>query len=161
MWGDRKLFPLKTHHMTNRQTASPDTQTLAPVSGLERDDFQITPFMALAVSLIYMLTADGEIDDHESSQLQAVVGNHNELLDISFIYAEENSVEEFIKAIANRVTDLQGLKSPLYSLVSNATQQDETKIDPLVNEFVKSFQKLLNKQKQDLQTWQTEQKEVY
>lgn len=97
MWGDRKLFPLKTHDMTNRQTASPDTQTLAPVSGLERDDFQITPFMALAVSLIYMLTADGEIDDHESSQLQAVVGNHNELLDISFIYAEENSVEQFLK----------------------------------------------------------------
>jgi uncharacterized tellurite resistance protein B-like protein len=97
MWGDRKLFALKTHDMTNRQTASPDTQTLAPVSGLERDDFQITPFMALAVSLIYMLTADGEIDDHESSQLQAVVGNHNELLDISFIYAEENSVEQFLK----------------------------------------------------------------
>ncbi|QEI41539.1 hypothetical protein BMF77_02130 [Dolichospermum sp. UHCC 0315A] len=81
--------------------------------------------------------------------------------DINF-FAEEvkPTVEEFIKAIANRVTDLQGLNSPLNSLVSNVDQQDYTKIDPLVNEFVKSFQKLLNKQKQDLQTWQTEQKEV-
>ena len=81
--------------------------------------------------------------------------------DINF-FAEEvkPTVEEFIKAIANRVTDLQGLNSPLNSLVSNVDQQDYTKIDPLVKEFVKSFQKLLNKQKQDLQTWQTEQKEV-
>lgn len=58
---------------------------------------EITPFMALAVALIYMLTADGAIDDHESSQLQAVVGGHNELLDISIAYAEENSVEQFLK----------------------------------------------------------------
>ncbi|MBE9237833.1 hypothetical protein IQ227_17810, partial [Anabaena aphanizomenioides LEGE 00250] len=81
--------------------------------------------------------------------------------DINF-FAEEvkPTVEEFIKAIANRVTDLQGLNSPLNSLFSNVAQQDYTKIDPLVNEFVKSFQKLLNKQKQDLETWQTEQKEV-
>ena len=81
--------------------------------------------------------------------------------DINF-FAEEvkPTVEEFIKAIANRVADLQGLNSPLNSLVPNVDQQDYTKIDPLVKEFVKSFQKLLNKQKQDLQTWQTEQKEV-
>ncbi|MFM7406581.1 MAG: lectin-like protein, partial [Cuspidothrix sp.] len=81
--------------------------------------------------------------------------------DINF-FAEEvkPTVEEFIKAISNRFTDLQGLNSPLNSLVSNVAQQDYTKIDPLVNEFVKSFQKLLNKQKQDLQTWQTEQKTV-
>ncbi|NCW93044.1 MAG: TerB family tellurite resistance protein, partial [Actinobacteria bacterium] len=84
--------------MNDRLAAKPESglpaAVAAPVKG---GGFQITPFMALAVSLIYMLTADGEIDDHESSQLQAVVGGHNELLDISIAYAEENSVEQFLK----------------------------------------------------------------
>jgi hypothetical protein len=81
--------------------------------------------------------------------------------DINF-FAEQvkPTVEEFIKTIANRLTDLQVLNSPLSSLVSNVAQQDYTKVDQLVNEFVKSFQKLLDKQREYLQTWQTEQKEV-
>ena len=81
-----------------RKPAKPDTEVPVPVPVPGRgEDFHITPFMALAVALIYMLTADGEIDEHESSQLQAVVGSHNELLDIAFVYAEENSVEQFLK----------------------------------------------------------------
>ncbi len=95
---DLRVFPIKTGTMNKSITAKSDTETPASVSASGRsDDFQITPFMALAVALIYMLTADGEIDEHESSQLQAVVGSHNELLDIAFIYAEENSVEQFLK----------------------------------------------------------------
>ena len=84
--------------MNKRKTAKSDTEAPVPVSVPGRgEDFQITPFMALAVALIYMLTADGAIDEHESSQLQAVVGSHKELLDIAFAYAEENSVEQFLK----------------------------------------------------------------
>jgi len=97
MRGNSARLPYTTQGMTN-PSVTPDKKMPAEGKAGGRDgDFQITPFMALAVSMIYMLTADGEIDDHESSQLQAVVGNHNELLDMSFIYAEENSVEEFIK----------------------------------------------------------------
>ena len=98
MWGDLHALSLKTIAMNNRKSAKSDTEVSVPVSVPGRSgDFQITPFMALAVALIYMLTADGEIDEHESSQLQAVVGNHHELLDIAFTYAEENSVEQFLK----------------------------------------------------------------
>ena len=60
------------------------------------NNFQLTPFLALVVSLIYMLTADGEIDDHESSQLQAVVGDHAELLEIAIEYAEDTRIEDFL-----------------------------------------------------------------
>jgi uncharacterized tellurite resistance protein B-like protein len=91
-------FRLQTNSMNKRKTAKSDTEAPVPVSVPGRgEDFQITPFMALAVALIYMLTADGAIDEHESSQLQAVVGSHKELLDIAFAYAEENSVEQFLK----------------------------------------------------------------
>ena len=96
--GDLHAFPLTTNSMNKRKTAKSDTEAPVPVSVPGRgEDFQITPFMALAVALIYMLTADGAIDEHESSQLQAVVGSHKELLDIAFAYAEENSVEQFLK----------------------------------------------------------------
>ena len=62
--------------MNMRKPAKPDTVVPVPVPVPGRgEDFHITPFMALAVALIYMLTADGEIDEHESSQLQAVVGS--------------------------------------------------------------------------------------
>ena len=96
--GDLHAFSLTTNGMNMRKPAKPDTEVPVPVPVPGRgEDFHITPFMALAVALIYMLTADGEIDEHESSQLQAVVGSHNELLDIAFVYAEENSVEQFLK----------------------------------------------------------------
>ena len=60
-------------------------------------NFQMTPFLALVVSLIYMLSADGEIDDHESSQLQAVVGDHADLLEIAVEYAQNTDVSEFLQ----------------------------------------------------------------
>jgi len=60
------------------------------------NNFQLTPFLALVVSLIYMLTEDGEIDDHESSQLQAVVGDHAELLEIAIEYAQDTRIEDFL-----------------------------------------------------------------
>jgi uncharacterized tellurite resistance protein B-like protein len=79
-------------------TATSDTGIAAPSNlAHQLGACEITPFMALAVALIYMLTADGAIDDHESSQLQAVVGSHSELLDMAFAYAEENAVEQFLK----------------------------------------------------------------
>ena len=79
-------------------TATSDTGIAVPSTlAHQLGACEITPFMALAVALIYMLTADGAIDDHESSQLQAVVGSHSELLDMAFAYAEENTVEQFLK----------------------------------------------------------------
>ena len=66
--------------------------------------FQMTPFLALVVSLIYMLSADGEIDDHESSQLQAVVGDHADLLEIAVDYAQYTDISEFLLVAAKTMS---------------------------------------------------------
>jgi len=47
------------------------------------EPIQLTPMLSLAVALLYMMTADGEIEEHESSQLQAVLGGNDEALDLA------------------------------------------------------------------------------
>ena len=90
-------------------------------------NFQMTPFLALVVSLIYMLSADGEIDDHESSQLQAVVGDHAELLEIAFEYAQNTDVSEFLletKDILNVDDKLCILSNLCDCLLSDGVSED-------------------------------------
>ena len=57
---------------------------------------QLTPLMVLAVALLFMVKADGDIDDHESSQLQAVIGGNEDLLDWAAEFAETISLDEFL-----------------------------------------------------------------
>jgi uncharacterized tellurite resistance protein B-like protein len=61
------------------------------------EPIELTPFLSLAVALLYMLMADGEIDDHESSQLQAVIGGNQDVLDLAFEYVETISLDQFLK----------------------------------------------------------------
>ena len=61
------------------------------------EPIELTPFLALAVALLYMLMADGEIDDHESSQLQAVIGGNQDVLELAFEYVETVELDQFIK----------------------------------------------------------------
>jgi len=64
---------------------------------IEPDEpIELTPFLSLAVALLYMLMADGEIDDHESSQLQAVIGGNQDVLELAYEYVETISVEQFL-----------------------------------------------------------------
>ena len=89
--------------------------------------FQMTPFLALVVSLIYMLSADGEIDDHESSQLQAVVGDHADLLEIAVDYAQNTDVSEFLleaKDVLNIADKLCILCNLCDSLLSDGISED-------------------------------------
>jgi len=60
------------------------------------EPIELTPFLSLAVALLYMLMADGEIDDHESSQLQAVIGGNQDVLELAYEYVETISVEQFL-----------------------------------------------------------------
>ncbi len=60
------------------------------------EPIELTPFLALAVALLFMLMADGEIDDHESSQLQAVIGGNQDVLDLAFEYVETVELDQFI-----------------------------------------------------------------
>ena len=60
------------------------------------DPIELTPFLSLAVALLYMLMADGEIDDHESSQLQAVIGGNQDVLELAYEYVETISLDQFL-----------------------------------------------------------------
>jgi uncharacterized tellurite resistance protein B-like protein len=60
------------------------------------DPIELTPFLSLAVALLYMLMADGEIDDHESSQLQAVIGGNQDVLELAYEYVETVSLDQFL-----------------------------------------------------------------
>jgi len=65
---------------------------------IEPDEpIELTPFLSLAVALLYMLMADGEIDDHESSQLQAVIGGNQDVLELAYEYVETISLDQFLK----------------------------------------------------------------
>lgn len=61
------------------------------------EPIELTPFLSLAVALLYMLMADGEIDDHESSQLQAVIGGNQDVLELAFEYLETIALDQFLK----------------------------------------------------------------
>lgn len=61
------------------------------------EPIELSPFLSLAVALLYMLMADGEIDDHESSQLQAVIGGNKDVLELAFEYVETIALDQFLK----------------------------------------------------------------
>lgn len=63
----------------------------------DEEPIELTPFLALAVALLYMLMADGEIDDHETSQLQAVIGGNQDVLELAFEYVETTALDQFLK----------------------------------------------------------------
>ncbi len=44
------------------------------------DELQLTPYLSIVVAILYMMAADGDISDRESSQLQSVVGADDDSL---------------------------------------------------------------------------------
>ena len=61
------------------------------------EPIQLTPMLSLAVALLYMMTADGDIEEHESSQLQAVLGGNDEALELAMEYVETWPLTQFLK----------------------------------------------------------------
>ncbi len=57
---------------------------------------QLTPHLALVVSILYMMVADGEISDQETSQLQSVVGNNEAALKRALHYVATTKIEQFL-----------------------------------------------------------------
>lgn len=57
---------------------------------------QLTPRIAFASALIYMINADGKIEPHEISRLVTALKNDRELLEIANRYTKLNSIDEFL-----------------------------------------------------------------
>jgi len=61
------------------------------------ESIELTPVLVLAVSLLYMMASDGQIEDEESSQLQSVIGSNEDLLSYAVAYVHKVPLEEFLK----------------------------------------------------------------
>jgi len=55
----------------------------------------LTPYLALACGLLYMMASDGELEAEESSQLQAVLGGDQSVLNYALRYVQSVPVEQF------------------------------------------------------------------
>jgi len=57
---------------------------------------ELSPRIAFAAALIYMINADGKIEPHEISRLVTALKNDRELLEIANRYTKLNSIDEFL-----------------------------------------------------------------
>ncbi len=85
------------------------------------DSTEMTPHLALAISLIYMIAADGVIENEEIGHLLQVLGGSDEggtigvgannkvLLDRAFKYVKKKSPDQFLVEASPILTDAQKL----------------------------------------------------
>ncbi|NCZ59038.1 MAG: hypothetical protein EBX71_02635 [Betaproteobacteria bacterium] len=59
---------------------------------------KLSPRMALAVGLLHMMAADGQIEEEEIGQLQSVVGGNRELLETAVKYWRAVNFEQYLQA---------------------------------------------------------------
>ena len=64
---------------------------------------ELTPYLALLAAIIYMMIADGEISDSESSQLQSVVGDNDEALHRAILYVQSTPIDAFLSQLPSVV----------------------------------------------------------
>ena len=82
--------------VANLQTNLLDTlKSDVGVAGDEAEQIFLTPYLALACSLLYMMASDGELEAQESSQLQAVLGGDKAVLSYALRYVQSVPVAQF------------------------------------------------------------------
>jgi len=113
---------------------------------------QMTPHLAFAISLIYMISADGNVENEEIGQLLSVLGgeskngvigvgaNNRQLLDNAMKYTQRNSPDTFLSEVSATLTDAQKmciLTNLVDSLLSDGAA-DPTE-QQLFNKFLQAF----------------------
>lgn len=89
---------------------------------------ELTPHLVLAVALLYMIASDGEIEEQESSQLQAVLDGDKEVLRYGLAYVKSTSIEQFLHdapEVLNHRDALCILTNVCDSLLSDGHADDE------------------------------------
>jgi uncharacterized tellurite resistance protein B-like protein len=70
---------------------------------------KLSPRMALAVGLLYMMASDGQIEQEEIGQLQSVVGGDRSLLETAVKYWRAVSFDQFLQAAPGVLNESQRL----------------------------------------------------
>lgn len=114
---------------------------------------QMTPHLAFATSLLYMMSADGEMDHEEVGHLLSVLGgsddgrgnigvgtNNQALLDNALKYRRKNSVETFLTEATPLLSDAQKM-CILVNLIDSslADGQPEPEEQMLFGKFLQAF----------------------
>ncbi|MBU6381185.1 MAG: TerB family tellurite resistance protein [Betaproteobacteria bacterium] len=99
---------------------------------------KLSPRMALAVGLLHMMAADGQIEEEEIGQLQSVVGGNRELLETAVKYWRAVNFEQYLQAapaVLNEDQRLCLLVNACDSLLSDgvAAPQEQTMFGRLLN----------------------------
>ncbi len=69
----------------------------------------LTPKIAFAAALIYLINADGKIEPHEISRLVTAVRNDRELLEVATRYTKFNDADSFLSSCKNLLDNEQRL----------------------------------------------------
>ncbi len=73
------------------------------------EPLKLSPRLALAVGLLYMMASDGEIESEEIGQLQSVVGGDQELINTAVKYLRSVKYEQFLADAAVLLNERQKL----------------------------------------------------
>lgn len=114
---------------------------------------KMTPHLAFATSLIYMMSADGEIDHEEIGHLLSVLGGEEQsngtvgvgaqnqaLLDNAVKYRRKNSIDTFLQEAAPLLSDAQKM-CILVNLIDSSLVdgQPEPEEQALFGKFLQAF----------------------
>ncbi|MEZ5671414.1 MAG: TerB family tellurite resistance protein [Thiotrichaceae bacterium] len=112
----------------------------------------MTPHLAFAISLVYMIGIDGKVENEEVGQLLAVLGgessggvigvgaNNRQLLDNAFKYTQRNSPDTFLSEVSAMLTDAQKM-CILTNLIDSSLSDGEPAPEEqrLFNKFLEAF----------------------
>lgn len=114
---------------------------------------QMTPHLAFVTSLLYMMSADGEIDNEEVGHLLSVLGGQDDgrgsigvgaqnqkLLDSAIRYRKKHAVDQFLAEATPLLTDAQKM-CILVNLVDSSLSdgQAEPEEQQLFGKFLQAF----------------------
>ncbi len=77
-----------------------DKSVLGRYAGVKDDRQPMTPHFALAIALLYMLTSDGSIGAQEVGQLEAAIGEFDDLQNVALKYVRSVKLKEFLDEAA-------------------------------------------------------------
>ncbi len=86
-----------------------DKQVLGRFTGVKDERQPMTPHFALAIALLYMLTADGSIGRQEIGQLEAVIGEFADLQNVALKYVRSVKLKQFLDEASALLTPNQKL----------------------------------------------------
>ena len=117
------------------------------------DSEEVTPHFAFATSLIYMIGADGKIENEEVGQLLSVLGgeesggtigvgaNNRKLLERASRYQQKNSPDKFLTEIVPILTDAQKMCILTNMLDSSLSDGDAAQVEQeLFAKFLQAFE---------------------